>query len=78
MFWARFEKLALRAANLIEKTPFPDVVVQKEIEFRKSKHMVPVSVKSVQEGAGGTLPPLRQEPRSAERDRPEADGPEGN
>ena len=29
-FWDRFEKMASRAANLIEKTPFPDRTIEKE------------------------------------------------
>jgi hypothetical protein len=30
-FWTRFEKMASRAAELIEKTPFPDRVVEKPV-----------------------------------------------
>ncbi len=32
-FWDRFEKMAARAADLIEKTPFPDRTVEKELKF---------------------------------------------
>jgi hypothetical protein len=30
-FWARFEKMAMAAADLVEKTPFPDRTIEKEI-----------------------------------------------
>jgi len=30
-FWARFEKMATKAADLIEKTPFPDRTVEKKL-----------------------------------------------
>jgi hypothetical protein len=34
-FWERFEKMALRAANLIEKIPYPDYLT--EVPFREAK-----------------------------------------
>jgi hypothetical protein len=33
-FWDRFEKMATRAADLIEKTPFPDRAVTKDVKSR--------------------------------------------
>jgi hypothetical protein len=44
-FWARCEKMASRAAELIEKTPFPDRTVEKPIT---DKFKVKVSLKQVQ------------------------------
>jgi hypothetical protein len=43
-FWARFEKMATRAADLIEKTPFPDRTVSRPV----GKHTHNLSVKAVQ------------------------------
>jgi hypothetical protein len=44
-FWARFEKMANRAADLIAKTPFPERTIEKPIS---EKHKVPINLKWVQ------------------------------
>jgi hypothetical protein len=44
-FWARFEKMATRAADLIEKTPFPDRAVEKRITPQQGQR---VPLKGVQ------------------------------
>jgi hypothetical protein len=36
-FWARLEKIAARAAELIEKTEYPDRIVKKDVIFRGRK-----------------------------------------
>jgi hypothetical protein len=46
-FWARFEKMADRAAELIEKTPFPDRVVEKPVG-PKGEHKLNLSLKATQ------------------------------
>lgn len=44
-FWARFEKMATRAADLVEKTPFPDRTIEKPyIE----NHKIKINLKDVQ------------------------------
>src|SRR5262249_13648718 len=42
-FWARFEKMATKAADLIEKTPFPDRTV--EIQTKVGRHVDKKSVR---------------------------------
>ncbi|MBY0229854.1 MAG: DUF3160 domain-containing protein [Gemmataceae bacterium] len=47
-FWERMERMAIRAAELMEKTPFPDLTAEKEVAGFRGKRKVAFSVKSVQ------------------------------
>jgi hypothetical protein len=44
-FWARFEKMATRAADLIAKTPFPERTIEKPVS---ATNKVPINLKWVQ------------------------------